>query len=363
MNSMRSTREDGTLIEQEGGSDLGKHELDPAGNSVGFSDPYTVSYPDPFPYFFQPFESFCSLVNGQFQSYSVDGIQVPRSYFSDQIDLAFGGIFGLVEHQARMSIMFAGYSLKFRNGDEQFAGYDLDAAIAKMEGGEQLNRNWFVSDSSWALNNLIQTELQERTLFPWNPLVEKRQFDDAEVGTLRSKVQEMLEANDGECKRYVERLLDKANELFPNGEEGLIKRSENVLKTHMVMDIFSLVSEEGGFYYAFGNTSSGFKNKPEFNGSRVWLFGGNGIDPRTRSLSALWLKYSSALDSLATVTTIHELLHYNFTDNQLAMAATVLNQETPNLGGFFGTSEYWGNDLRLHCDPTYVKPTKPTMNR
>lgn len=104
MNSMRSTREDGTLIEQEGGSDLGKHELDPAGNSVGFADPYTVSYPDPFPYFFQPFESFVSLVNGQFQSYSVDGIQVPRSYFSDQIDLAFGGIFGLVEHQMRKSI-------------------------------------------------------------------------------------------------------------------------------------------------------------------------------------------------------------------------------------------------------------------
>ena len=168
MNSMRSTREDGTLIEQEGGSNLGKHELDPAGNSVGFSDPYTVSYPDPFPYFFQPFESFGSLVNGQFQSYSVDGIQVPRSYFSDQIDLAFGGIFGLVEHQAKMS---AHTLIELQVGGRRYkpnlAGAERAIGEA-LETGSAITRIWSAS-TSWALNLSLTPQsggLQTRVAAP-----------------------------------------------------------------------------------------------------------------------------------------------------------------------------------------------------
>jgi len=201
------------------------------------------------------------------------------------------------------------------------------------------------------------------TLYPWNPLVKTRRMSDVEVETLRQNVKKALDANDGACAAYVAKLLAKTTELSPNGEDGGLKKSNFVLRNADVMGIFGLVNEQGGFYYAYGNTTSGFKDKPEFGGARVWLFGGNDIDPTTRTSpqfsTPFGEKLSRALDSYAASTTIHELLHFNFTDSQLAQATAKLNGDAnPDFSGRYGPSAYWNAELRKHCDSHYV-PAAP----
>jgi YD repeat-containing protein len=199
----------------------------------------------------------------------------------------------------------------------------------------------------------------DRILYPDDPSIKKRKMTEAEVSDLRRNVNAMLDANDGQCKRYIEKLLDKAQELHPNGEIGNITKSDFVLKTHMVMSIFDTVNEQGGFYFAYGNTVNMFQNQPRFGGAIVWLVGDNGIEPGTRSQNPVWQRQSAALDSLLTVRAIHELIHYNFSDNQLARAAAALQgDKNTDFSGFFGPSNYWDGQLRRNCDPYYVPPKK-----
>ena len=103
-----------------------------------------------------------------------------------------------------------------------------------------------------------------------------------------------------------------------------------------------------------------FRDKPEFNGARVWLVGNAGLDRTRRSgLTPFQMTQSHALDSLLTVTAIHELIHHNFNDNQLARAAADLKgDKNPDFSGFFGTSRYWGDELKRHCDPNFVESKK-----
>ena len=79
-------------------------------------------------------------------TYTRDGIPVPEEYYLMHRDGA-AGEFGVLES----SVTFLGYSIKYGNGDENFAGYTLDHAISRMESGETLIRNWAVNDN-WAIN-------------------------------------------------------------------------------------------------------------------------------------------------------------------------------------------------------------------
>ena len=100
LDSLRSTRPDGTVIGGNG-EDTDRHELDPTGKSLGFYDPYAGGIPDSIPDLFQAQQSFSSVVNGLPTTFAVDGLQVPRSYFEEATEFAFGSIFGLLEAQAR----------------------------------------------------------------------------------------------------------------------------------------------------------------------------------------------------------------------------------------------------------------------
>ncbi len=231
----------------------------------------------------------------------------------------------------------------------------------------------FISETSVQLHSMAQgialnganfqspQQTQQQTLFPYHPSIEKRQLTKDEVAALRSRVEAMLDANDGKCKRYIEKLLDKTSELFPNGEDGNTIDVGSGLKTHLVLDVFDIVSEQGNFHFAYGNTVNMFRNKPEFNGARVWLGGNAGLDPQRRSsanLTAFQLSQAHVLDSLLTVTAIHELIHYNYNDNQLAYATAALKGERYTGTGFFGTSNYWGDELKRNCDPNWIEPKK-----
>lgn len=110
--SLVSTGADGTVIGGNG-EDTDQHELDPTGNSVGFSDPYVGGIPDfEVPLFSG--ESHPSLVNGVQASYTIDGLRVPPSQFGRMFDFAFGGIFGAVERTARLSASPVGYRTETR---------------------------------------------------------------------------------------------------------------------------------------------------------------------------------------------------------------------------------------------------------
>ena len=54
-------------------------------------------------------QNFSSLINGQITTYTVDGIQVTQGHFDRLVDAAFGGVFGLIEYQARRSAIPVGY--------------------------------------------------------------------------------------------------------------------------------------------------------------------------------------------------------------------------------------------------------------
>ncbi|MCC7309054.1 MAG: hypothetical protein IT173_15940 [Acidobacteria bacterium] len=112
LTSLVSTGADGHAIGGNG-EDTDQHELDPMGNSVGFSDPYVGGIPD----FGVPLfsgESHPSLVNGVQASHTIDGLRVPPSQFGRMFDFAFGGIFGAVERTARLSASPVGYRTETR---------------------------------------------------------------------------------------------------------------------------------------------------------------------------------------------------------------------------------------------------------
>jgi hypothetical protein len=97
-------------------------------------------------------------------TYRMDGIPVSQSQFMQVINSGqIGGGFGVLFAMARMSArQFAGYSLRFRNGNETFEGFNYNHAVSRMEGGETLVRNWFVNDS-WSIIGLLATQTQRQT--------------------------------------------------------------------------------------------------------------------------------------------------------------------------------------------------------
>ena len=115
LTSMRSTDAGGNIVVGGSNPDWHEKELDATGTEVGLSDPYTVAFPAPEPGFIEPFQSFSSLVNGQFTTQSVDGIQVPQNHFNRMFDFAFQGFFGAMERQARLSIQPIAYKTETRH--------------------------------------------------------------------------------------------------------------------------------------------------------------------------------------------------------------------------------------------------------
>ena len=92
----------GQVIGATDGSDWGKMELDPLGSNVGLTDWWQNSqYGIPAPQGGGDMPSFETIRNGQLRRYTVDGIALLQEHFERMAELAFGGIFGFIEQQAR----------------------------------------------------------------------------------------------------------------------------------------------------------------------------------------------------------------------------------------------------------------------
>jgi hypothetical protein len=194
----QETSDDGTLVNPSTRSG----EYDPLGRNIASAGPYISLDTNP------PGSDSGSGINmlgsgegyrpGR-QSFRIDGQAVPAGRFMEEMNTGiYGGAFGLIELGARMSIRFAGYSLKFGNGDIQYAGTDLGGALGQMEGGETLIRNWHVSDS-WAVTRLIS---------PPDTFADKavRRLTQDEADTLKGNMKSRVT---GKCKQFIERLINK----------------------------------------------------------------------------------------------------------------------------------------------------------
>lgn len=163
MTTIRSTDSSGNLITAAEGDENGKLEFDPQGNNVGFTDWWALSTqgtPDPTSGVeFPPFET---IRNGQLVRYNADGIDVPPNFFFELSQFTFGGMFGLLEHQSRMSV--PGGTRLLRNyvfsDDDGYMPFDLDdrgIQEAYDYAKEAINPTWVTVrihvETNWALNS------------------------------------------------------------------------------------------------------------------------------------------------------------------------------------------------------------------
>lgn len=151
LKSFRSTWQDGSVL----GSgttevDWDKIEVDSDGKSVGFIDP-GLGFPPPQNELFNSNEPFSSIRNGQFTSYSIDGINVPREHFAWYFEMAVGGAFGVMEWQARVSNREVGrWYRRTITPNGGGSGSDDDPIRIGSDTGLYLTR--IVYDQSWAVN-------------------------------------------------------------------------------------------------------------------------------------------------------------------------------------------------------------------
>ena len=118
------------------------------------------------------------------------------------------GSFAGIERAARGGApRFVGYSLRFGNGDEVFAGYHLEDVYMKMEGGETIIRNWVI-DTSWSMHIFI-------------PRGKDTPLSEDDKGKLKDEFDKRLKKNDGDCKRMLNELIKKFGKKFSNDDNSL----------------------------------------------------------------------------------------------------------------------------------------------
>jgi hypothetical protein len=88
----------------------------------------------------------------------------------------------------------------------------------------------------------------------------------------------------------------------------------------------------------------GAANLPAVTGGRLRDSGGTVLSLKE------YLERSSQFEAVnRAVATIHELLHFNFSDEALATANAAKNKKAATYRGLLAASNSWGEDLRQHC--------------
>ncbi|MGE3467097.1 MAG: hypothetical protein AB7J13_09200, partial [Pyrinomonadaceae bacterium] len=165
MTSLKSTYANGQVISYGlGTDDFQPHELDPMGKSLGFEDPYAGGIPEPYPEMIEPLESFGSLINGQWTTYTIDGIQVPKSHAGQMAEFFHGNVFGQVERAAALSAprLVGNFVHSVEDGIEVYETTEQgmrDAYRTEMR-NPTWHRVWAVSDNSWAANAVFGGQQQ-----------------------------------------------------------------------------------------------------------------------------------------------------------------------------------------------------------
>lgn len=126
-----------------------------------------------------------------------------------------------------------------------------------------------------------------------------------------------------------------------------------------VLGIFDDVASQNGFLNApLGGLSSSRGNLPQ--GTTAVYIGGDysqaaPVGPRL-DLRGATLERAQAVEAnrqslgvKRAVTTIHELLHFNFSDEALSTALIAMTGSRSSEGGLLGASRHWDRELRKHC--------------
>jgi YD repeat-containing protein len=206
--SYRTTDSSGSVYTQ-GGYEGSAAEMDPMGGNVGTANP-NVPY-DPGTYCVGcgiESENMTMFVNGQNVGFTLDGIPISRNRFQSIVE---GRQFDILMIQALPR--FAGYSLRFGNGDEQWAGTDLEGAIGQMEGGEGLTRNWYVSDQSWFFTGPTTSWRQYFTVVEAEKNGKALHFKDTQ--SAKDFLTSVLD--NGDCRNKLAQLVKKLAEITGTG--------------------------------------------------------------------------------------------------------------------------------------------------
>ncbi len=190
-------------------------------------------------------------------------------------------------------------------------------------------------------------------LFPWHLPSNKLTGD--EVTQLRADVEAVMKS--GDCEAFIQRLLQRAALLTPPGKAGT-KTIPNRLMNGNVMGLFDSVRGMGGFRNSPLGGASSLRGSLEDRTAVVWFGGKNTsaiakYNPSARDGGGNLLSADQQTSTLRqsmvesrALTAIHELLHFNFGDFELANAVSSLNGVKPSYEGLEGAFTFMGRRTR-----------------
>jgi hypothetical protein len=189
--------------------------------------------------------------------------------------------------------------------------------------------------------------LGQASSFPWEWVIAFKLSED-EVSTTRDDVETLL--NSGDCKSFIENLITNAGKIInptPENEETPNK----VIDTNP-LSLFDKVRMQGGFRQVPGYISSTIEGSLGNNTALVLIAGGGNTLPNDLDRLAPGAsredhirQYQSSIRAAQALTIIHELIHFNFGDEQLAQ--TLTGKVYTNL---LEASRTWNAELAKHCD-------------
>ena len=300
------------------------------------------------------FEQNCRVAEDLIQS--GDGYQCPQLGCS--IAVRYGG-----------KSVLATYTVT----DDGFAGYI--PSNATYSGNGFLQRQASTGPPSFSkpnklrdtdlghLNNLnhedanLERDLgNARNYMPW--LVPNRSLLTSEVVNLRSDVATLL--GRGKCAEYIADLLRIASTIISPSTATKGNFIPDRLVNGDILGLFDQVNGMGGFRASPMSGLNSIRGTIVNGDATVYLVDGRrSLPPVGEPLSDVRGKVITGEESILrsmqgaaverAVTAIHELLHFNFSDNSLATAVAVKNKTKPTYNGMGEASKDWGNDLRNYC--------------
>lgn len=311
LKSFRSTGQNGGVIGNgDSGNETDKVETDSDGRSVGFTDP-GLGFPSEGNYLFQAQNPFGSMIGGQFTTYAIDGIMVPQDHFASAIEMAFGGMFGIIERQARISTQKRVIGRWVRTvewntfemvGEEIVVGTHSYSYVTSIVYDTNWSINWSIFAFQIKLEDVqipLPDDLKDRLI--------KRAGDDTDCG---KAIQRLLDKLDPKKKnRFKQSKKDRKNkvsyiESLYNRVEGAIELTADLPPFHGDIGSKSFVVK--GAKITIGQATEEFAEKNNYTIEQV--------------------------NEAYTTVMIHELIHNakkkgRYTDQQVLNAVIALMKE------------------------------------
>jgi hypothetical protein len=346
------------------GTDHSPVELDGLGGNAGISTPYLPfggNPPQQYPEYQQLGDESVMRINGQDVRATLDGVGIPFAFALHLLQNGSALPAALDRYQHLQGFRFESNGLgTFSVNIPRQVGWNVTYNGANDDRGTA--SAVYLGSNNYTFS-FGAVGLQDQSRPPWN--VPNRKLDDKEVSTLRNQVETILRNED--CAKFIEKLLEIANELFPaqlfNPAKGLFN--------HDILNTFDRVAEKGGFllaptasfsslsgnlideasssrlptvYLAYYDPKSVNTKYPEGNSKKA-------IAWRTQQNKMKQRIFANTLFTSGASTTIHELLHFSFNDIELASAVASITKDVNFVRpkSEFEGSKYWNTELEKHC--------------